>query len=104
MKTNSPSVKTQGGKETYQAGYDPNWKHNENMRRVREWVFWHTEMPLRSLFWSTLFFLHLARPVGRMMCRLNIYAKYTLSGRCQYCGEVHGIHWKIKELVTRKII
>lgn len=49
-----------------------------------------------QIVWKTLWALGLARFVQEMMCRVNIYQKYNMSGRCMYCGVVHGMHWKIE--------
>ena len=65
-------------------------RHRQYLRNQEIKLFIH------GIFWKTLWFLHLARIYSRFACRLNIYAKFGMSGRCQYCGELHGIHWKIK--------
>lgn len=66
----------------------------------QHWVYEQKQtiwMFLRGIFWKTLWLIHLARPYARLSCRLNIYAKYSLSGCCMWCGEKHGIHWKITQ-------
>jgi len=80
-----------------QAAYNPHWKRDMRHEKVREFQ-WRIRMFFLGVFWKVLFTLHIARFVSRMMCRLNIYSKYGLSGRCQWCGVKHGIHWTIEKL------
>lgn len=81
--------------ELNQAADNPNWKQEQRRRAWRE-RRWRVGMFFRGIFWRVLFFLHLNRFVAENMCRLNIYPKYSLGGRCHWCGMVHGRHWKIE--------
>lgn len=46
-------------------------------------------MQYNGAFWATLHLLKIARPYSIMMCRLNLYGKFS-DGRCRWCGEKHG--------------
>lgn len=51
-------------------------------------VKWPAFMFIHKYWWKTLYFIRLARPYSRTMCRLNLYRKYP-DGRCMWCGEIH---------------
>lgn len=78
------------------AAYNPNWKQDRK-REERRQRLWRVKTFFLGIFWSVLHFLRINSVVSRFMCRLNIYPKYNLGGRCHWCGEVHGIHWDIKK-------
>ena len=81
--------------DTQQAAYNSNWKQDQKARVWRE-RRWKVKMFFYGIFWRVLFFLHINSFVSENMCRLNIYSKFSLNGRCQWCGVVHGRHWKIE--------
>ena len=82
--------------EETQAASNPNWKQDQQRALWRE-RRWKVRMFIWGIIWKVLFAIRLAKPFSRMLCRLSLYQKYSLGGRCHYCGEVHGMHWKIKE-------
>lgn len=79
-----------------QAKYNPNWKRDKTREEWRQ-RRWKIKMFFIKILWEVLFEIRLAKPYSRMLCRLNLYSKYSLSGRCCYCGIVHGMHWKIEK-------
>ena len=70
-------------------------QRDERIRKQREAIT-KVKMFIHACFWRVVFLLHINKLVAETMCRLNIYSKYGLGGRCQWCGEKHGLHWKIK--------
>lgn len=47
------------------------------------YVKWH------GFYWRMLHLTGLAGVYGRILCRLNLYRKFKLNGRCMWCGEKH---------------
>lgn len=42
-----------------------------------------------KVYWKVLHLTRLAGPYGRTMCKLGLYRKFALNGRCMWCGNVH---------------
>lgn len=61
---------------------DMRWRRRQEFKQsVRIWWHW--------FYWKALHITRLARPYSVAMCRLGLYRKYSLNGRCMWCGEVH---------------
>jgi len=54
-------------------------------RRTWRWL----GMVRHSLFWRTVHFFGVGRQVSVFLCRMDLYTKHKLNGRCSWCGNIH---------------